>query len=291
MRTAATASHLRLRPHVDLAPLVNALNADEPSDALRGGVENQLVERLTGSLATVGKSSRHLAARIAIEHFAGRAYLLNERFVGAQFGNRFLVHMRAEGVFDPDTSFQAWFEVWRFLRTVHPALDGRITQCSFCAAFFVRYHQTDVFCSPLCRVAPSLVKDLPPSWKQAAKRRLLEVSRRVSKTEAAFDERYGPTARQCYRLLIDPMVAGRVEPLDSLRDVSDRGAFIAAWRFVFSQRSDARRRLRECAVCKRLFCAYHTKQRTCGRECQMMRYRRERRSGNEPAGSSKLRRK
>lgn len=280
----------RLQPIVHLRPFVDSLNADAPSHLLRGPSEDSLIAMLSSRHGTTGIPNLHLAARIAMEHLASRAYLVNDRFVGTHLGAPFLKHMRHAGTPDVRASFQAWFEVWRFLRTQYPKLDGRIGRCVFCARFFYRYHRKDEFCSPMCRIGPRLVKKLPQRWKAEARNRVLTAANKVSGFEASHDKNVGAIARGYAYLFLAPMLAGKVESLRSLAKVTDTHAFLSAWQFLFSEQArDMTNRLGLCPMCNQLFYRYHrTKHQTCSRKCQMIRYRRARRRGSPRSRHSRI---
>lgn len=270
------ATHVRLRPRVDLRPFFDFLNRD----ATTSGIVTKLAKMLTDQPRLPSLTDRSEAVAkfdvVALEAVArlSRRPVYGTRWVGSNIEKYFLGFTRRAGLSEA-RSFQAWRSVWRFLKTEHPDIGARIDRCEWCRAYWYRYHarsrrRRDRFCSPMCRLGQSMVKRLSETAKPFARdslRAMINVFRETDAPSRPLDHR----ARRLVKLFLDP-VQHRLPPVRSLRDATDPVACIVVWQFLFEAVPTMSGRLRRCDRCGDLFYAYRQSQRRCGeRRCQQSR--------------------
>ena len=268
-----TRTRLRLRPRSDLQPFLEFLNAAVLSE--RTPTDRQMDR----AVEVLGMPRRGFVHRVAVETAVWRlgkvTRVQEKRNLGSAIIQDFVRPLEAQGV-DYARSMTAWRELWWFLTSEHPELLCRLGQCSWCARFFYRYTRKTDSCSPLCRLAPSLVSNLERKMRARVRKILLSFAEQAKKNPST------PTLSRISNMVI-PHFLGAIDRQHRRRfvlpkDVSDPAAFIQVWEFLFREVDTLHGRMRRCEVCQGLFYAYRQSQRTCGRECQMRRYHQRQRA-------------
>lgn len=293
-----TCTGLRLRPRSDFQPFLGFLNRAilsergpgdawienvverrprfkrpaTPPSSQRGRQRIDTIEKVVKVVAIVQQRS---AVETAGRRLGEWTYAREKRNLGSAIIKGFVRPMEADGV-DYARSMTAWQELWWFLTSEHPEVLGRIGRCNWCGRFFYRYTRKTKSCSPLCRLAPSLVLHPNPKLRTRLKEVLLPFA------EQARNKPSTPTLARISKVVI-PHFLGVIHrqnrrPFVFPQDVSDPAAFIAVWEFLFGEVGTLCGRMRRCEVCQELLYAYRPSQGTCGRECQMRRYHQRRRA-------------
>ena len=292
-----TRTGIRLRPRSDPQPFLDFLNeavlskrgsADvwiekaverrprfkRPSTPPGSQHRLQLLDRIEEDVERLALWQHRAAAETAAKRLGESTYVREKRNLGSAIIEGFVQPMEARGL-DYARSMTAWRELWWFLTSEHPEVLGRLGLCDWCGRFFYRYKRNTKSCSPLCRLAPSLVQHPDPKMAARMKKILAPF------TEAAKKHPSTPTLARISDRVI-PHFLGVINHKHRrrfvlLKDVSDSAAFIEAWEFLFRDVETLRGRMRQCEACQELFYAYHQSQRTCRRKCQMSRYRQRQR--------------
>ena len=264
MRTNAA---VRLRPRSDLQPFLEFLNRAVLSE--RGPTEQQM-DKVVEELGMPRRSFEHrVAVETAVWRFGKVTRVREKRNLGFAIVKEFVRPMEARG-FDYTRSMTAWKELWWFLTSEHPELHGRLGQCDWCERFFYRYTRKTKSCSPLCRLAPSLVRH--PDQRLAARVRKILLAFAKEAEQKPSTPTLSRVSDTVIPHFLDVINRKNRRPFVFPKNVSDPAAFIEVWEFLFRDVDTLCGRMRRCEACQGLFYAYHQANRACGRECQMRRY-------------------
>jgi hypothetical protein len=168
----------------------------------------------------------------------------------------------------------AWDQAWRFVYQNSPTLRNRIAQCPLCGHFFYRYRRNATFCSTQCALFRQLLarhkkliaREIADELRQA---RAFKNNRRAE--YGKLEDQFADYHKKLFAAIIRPVLIPGPH-LSHPPDISDAEAFVVMWRLLFRS-SPIREKVATCNVCGQVFVRYQARNDTCGRVCQMRRYR------------------
>jgi len=256
-------------PSSDLLPILNRINCVDQNRVVVRAFQRSLKEE---SLQRGRKVRRSAADQLRRRLLMRLEY---QRFQRFKFPLSFIRWAETQGL-SANRAGDAWFMVWALLQSLRSDIPSRIRKCPWCGKLFWSRRNSDRHCSALCSLAAKLLADQKEQTARLLEERVLRSKARDQELRLRFGASHDEFTEHYKRLfkLVHSCVRRPLERL-TIDNVDDAQATVAVWRYVFKGVQTASPRLFTCANCGKLVWRRDARMRTCGRACQLQRWRRD----------------